>query len=157
MSVVLTPTGPIPAWASRCKGSVKARSTCKPDPTLFGAFVRALGTRYPTVKAWSIWNEPNLRSWLSAAVRGLRPPGDPALGLHVPPLATSAIAGLRATGHRATDQIWLGETAPLGDDPSGCSAQRKLRAPRGAPRASPRPRRRRSCAACSACPRPAAR
>ena len=32
---------------------------------LFGAFVRALGTRYPTVKLWSIWNEPNLRSWLS--------------------------------------------------------------------------------------------
>ena len=44
-------------------------------------------------------------------------------------LATSAIAGLRATGHRA-DQIWLGETAPLGDDPSGCSAQRSLRVPK---------------------------
>ena len=45
-------------------------------------------------------------------------------------LATSAIAGLRATGHTTkTDQIWIGETAPLGDDPSGCSAQRKLRAP----------------------------
>ena len=36
--------------------------TCKPDSKLFGAFVRALGTRYPTVKKWSIWNEPNLRS-----------------------------------------------------------------------------------------------
>src|SRR3954449_8532268 len=41
MQVLLTPTGPIPAWASRCKGSTKARSVCKPDPQLFGAFVRA--------------------------------------------------------------------------------------------------------------------
>ena len=27
--------------------------------------MRALGKRYSTVKLWSIWNEPNLRSWLS--------------------------------------------------------------------------------------------
>src|SRR3954454_22018977 len=44
-------------------------------------------------------------------------------------LATSAIDGLRTAGHRP-DQIWLGETAPLGDDPSGCSAQRSLRVPK---------------------------
>ena len=53
------------ADGSRCGGSVASRRVCKPDPQLFGAFVRALGTRYPTVKLWSIWNEPNLRSWLS--------------------------------------------------------------------------------------------
>src|SRR3954471_1150201 len=64
LEVLLTATGPIPAWASRCKGSVAHRRTCKPDPKLFGAFVRALGTRYPTVRKWSLWNEPNLRSWL---------------------------------------------------------------------------------------------
>ena len=64
MQVLLTPTGPIPAWASRCGGSLAVKRVCKPDPQLFGSFVRALGTRYPTVKLWSIWNEPNLRSWL---------------------------------------------------------------------------------------------
>src|SRR6185436_14978747 len=64
MQVLLTPTGPIPAWASRCKGSLAIKRVCKPNPQLFGQFVRALGKRYPTVKLWSIWNEPNLRSWL---------------------------------------------------------------------------------------------
>ena len=64
MQVLLTPTGPIPAWASRCRGSLAIKRVCKPNPQLFGQFVRALGKRYPTVKLWSIWNEPNLRSWL---------------------------------------------------------------------------------------------
>ena len=38
MTVLLTPTAPIPAWASRCKGSTKVRSTCKPNPAAFGQF-----------------------------------------------------------------------------------------------------------------------
>src|SRR5689334_1488200 len=132
MQVLLTPTGPIPAWASRCKGSVAARKVCKPDPKLFGDFVRALGTKYPTVKYWSIWNEPNLGSWLKPqyeVVGGVAVQKSASLYRS---LAKSAISSLRATGHKTTtDQIWLGETAPLGDDPSGCSAQRKLRAPKG--------------------------
>src|SRR3954464_15083102 len=37
MEVLLTATGPIPAWASKCKGSVATRRTCKPDAKLFGA------------------------------------------------------------------------------------------------------------------------
>src|SRR3954462_9450863 len=49
LRVMLTPTGPIPAWASRCGGSVGARKVCKPSPTEFGRFVRALGKRYPQV------------------------------------------------------------------------------------------------------------
>src|SRR4051794_25371321 len=129
MEVLLTATGPIPAWASKCKGSVANRRTCKPDPKLFGAFVRALGTRYPTVRKWSLWNEPNLRSWLSPQYEVKGGQAVQASASRYRRLAASGIAGLRATGHRA-DQIWLGETAPLGDDPSGCSAQRSLRVPK---------------------------
>ncbi len=128
MQVLLTPTGPIPAWASRCRGSLAIKRVCKPNPQLFGQFVRALGTRYPTVKLWSIWNEPNLRSWL-------RPQYEKSGSVAVQKsaslyraLSASAIAGLRGAGHRDA-QIWLGETAPLGDDPSGCSSQRRLRVP----------------------------
>jgi hypothetical protein len=112
MQVLLTATGPIPAWASRCGGSVKNRRTCKPDPQQFGAFVRALGARYPTVKMWSIWNEPNLRSWLTPQYSGTTLQSAALYRA----LATSAIAGLRGTGHRA-DQILLGETAPIGQRP----------------------------------------
>jgi hypothetical protein len=129
MQVLLTPTGPIPAWASRCGGSLKNRRVCKPDPQLFGAFVRALGARYSTVKLWSIWNEPNLRSWLSPQYEVVGSQAVQRSANLYRALATSAIAGLRGTGHRDA-QIWLGETAPLGDDPSGCSAQRSLRVPR---------------------------
>jgi hypothetical protein len=130
MSVLLTPTGPIPAWASGCKGSTKVRSTCKPNASAFGQFVRALGSRYPTVKAWSIWNEPNLRAWLTPQYEVKGGQAVQTSALMYRRLASSAISALKATGHTtATDQIWIGETAPLGDDPSGCSAQRKLRAP----------------------------
>jgi hypothetical protein len=129
LEVLLTPTGPIPAWASGCKGSVATLRTCKPDARLFGAFVRALGTRYPTVGKWSIWNEPNLRSWLTPQYQSKGGHAVQTSAYQYRRLAGSAIAGLRATGHRA-DQIWLGETAPLGDDPSGCSAQRSLRVPK---------------------------
>ncbi len=129
MQVLLTPTGPIPAWASRCGGSVNTRRVCKPDPRLFGAFVRALGTRYPSVKMWSIWNEPNLRAWLTPQYEIVGSQAVQRSANLYRALATSAIAGLRATGHRG-DQILLGETAPLGDDPSGCSAQRSLRVPK---------------------------
>ena len=129
MSVLLTPTGPIPAWASRCKGSAKARSTCKPDPAAFGAFVRALGSRYPTVKAWSIWNEPNLGSWLSPQYAAVGSKAVLQSAKVYRALAVSAIAGLRATGHTAaTDQILLGETAPVGDNPSTCSLERSSKA-----------------------------
>src|SRR3954464_3112153 len=49
LKVLLTPTGPGPAWASRCGGSVAKRHTCKPSPKQFSRFVRALGTRYKSV------------------------------------------------------------------------------------------------------------
>ena len=128
MQVLLTPTGPIPSWASRCGGSLAVRRVCKPDPQLFGAFVRLLGTRYPTVKLWSIWNEPNLRSWLRPQYEVSGSQAKQTSASLYRALASSAIAALRGTGHRDA-QIWLGETAPLGDDPSGCSAQRRLRVP----------------------------
>ncbi len=128
MQPLLTPTGPIPAWASRCKGSVKARSTCKPNPQLYGAFVRALGKRYPTVTMWSIWNEPNLRAWLAPQYEKSGSSGLLTSASSYRALAASAIAGLRGTGHR-NQTILLGETAPLGDDPSGCSTQRAARVP----------------------------
>jgi hypothetical protein len=112
LQVLLTATGPIPAWASRCGGSVATRRTCKPDPTLFGQFVRALGKRYPTVKLWSIWNEPNLRSWLTPQYSGTTLQS----AALYRSLAVSAIAGLRGTGHRS-DTILLGETAPIGSTP----------------------------------------
>jgi hypothetical protein len=128
LSVILTPTSPIPAWPSQCSGSVAKRQSCKPDPALFGGFLRALGIRYsggyadenegggtlPRVSRWGLWNEPDVGRWLTPQFvrRGGRLiPASPA---RYRQLATAAIEGLRATGH-ATDQIMLGETAPIGN------------------------------------------
>jgi hypothetical protein len=128
LGLILTPTSPIPAWASQCGGSVSSRQSCKPDPAEFGGFVRALGTRYsgsyadendgggvlPRVSRWGLWNEPNVGRWLTPQFvrRGGRlVPASPA---RYRQLAVAAIAGLRATGHGA-DQILLGETAPIGN------------------------------------------
>ena len=78
MDVLLSPSSPMPAWASTCHASLKVRKVCRPNPTQFKRFVQALGTRYsgsyadenegggvlPRVARWSIWNEPNQGGWL---------------------------------------------------------------------------------------------
>jgi hypothetical protein len=117
LQVLLTPTGPGPKWASRCAHKT---STCKPSSTEFGRFVRALGKRYRSVKLWSIWNEPNLKAWLSPqyTARGSHPVLESAVLYRS--LARSAIAALRATGHKR-HTILLGETAPVGLDPAVCN------------------------------------
>ena len=41
--VLLSPSTPIPTWASGCDGPASRRRVCRPDPAEYGAFVRALG------------------------------------------------------------------------------------------------------------------
>jgi hypothetical protein len=138
LSVLLSPTSPIPAWASECRGTPAQRRSCKPDVKKFAAFVRALGTRYsgtypdenqgggvlPRIDRWSIWNEPNQPGWLSPqyAARG---GGKIAYAARrYRELAAAAISALHSTGH-GSDQILLGETAPIGRR-SGSLARRPI-------------------------------
>ena len=73
---ILSPSTPMPAWASRCKRG--RRATCKPSPRRTARFVSALGRRYSgsyrtrTRAAgscrgarWSLLNEPNQPGWLT--------------------------------------------------------------------------------------------
>ena len=60
LQVIMSPVL-APHWADTCKGNAHH---CSPRPKDFGQFVTALGRRYPTVHRWSIWNEPNISSWL---------------------------------------------------------------------------------------------
>ena len=84
MQVLLTPTGPIPAWASRCGGSLANRRVCKPDPQLFGAFVRALGTRYTDRQDVVDLERAEPALVAEPAVRGRRLAGRAALGQPLP-------------------------------------------------------------------------
>lgn len=128
IQVLLSPSGPAPEWALRCHA--RPKGVCRPKPRLYGQFVSALAQRYsgsypdgsggtlPRVSRWSIWNEPNLKSWLSPQIRVVRRRIVPVAAATYRDLVYAATGALRAGGHGG-DQILLGETAPLG---SGSSA-----------------------------------
>jgi hypothetical protein len=77
--------GHAPAWATRRGGRP---GTNRPSAKEFRLFAQAAGQHYPEVDIWSIWNEPNLYSWLSPQ----RSKGTP--------LSPSIYRGLYMAGHR---------------------------------------------------------
>jgi hypothetical protein len=122
MNVLLTPTSPVPDWATpNGRGGLYA-----PAPGLFGQFVEALGKRYdgtcvppkcdpgatgiplPRVNQWSVWNEPDLRTFLRPQ-RTLE--GKTVSGNIYRHLFLAAQDGLAASGHKQ-DTLLMGETAP---------------------------------------------
>jgi hypothetical protein len=104
-----------PDWATAKRG--RYRGTYRPSARELGLFARAAGERYsgsygglPRVDLWSIWNEPNLFSWLAPQRRRDGTPVSPTIYRK---LYLAAHEGLRASGH-AGDTILLGELMPLG-------------------------------------------
>jgi hypothetical protein len=96
----LTIAGPAPAWATRDHkvGNIA------PDPNKYGAFVRTVVTHFKgKVDRYSIWNEPNWKSWLG-------PQKD----------AARLYRGLYGAGYRAVKsvdpdaKVLMGELAPTG-------------------------------------------
>ena len=128
-TVVLTPTGPFPKWASR-----SGRSNLKyPKPRLFRDWIYSLARRYsgnfevygrnlPNVGRWAIWNEPNLHTFLKPQFKNGKP-YSPKLYRR---LFLAAQAGLRASGSGG-DQVLIGETAttqrPRRDQPGPVPAR----------------------------------
>lgn len=111
LHVLLTPTGPGPLWASPCRrGTVADRQACRPAPADFERLVATLGRRYPQVRSWAVWNEPNNSRWLTPQFTSEERPASPA---HYRRLVAAAARALRATGHGG-DELLAGETAPLG-------------------------------------------
>jgi hypothetical protein len=103
-----------PDWAVAKGGRRKGIN--KPNAKELGLFAQAVGTRYsgsyngiPRVDLWSIWNEPNLYSWLSPQ-RSNGAPASPSIYRN---LYLAAHRGLEDTGH-GSDTILLGELMPLG-------------------------------------------
>jgi len=127
LSLLLSPSTPMPGWASRCAGSAALRRLCAPDARRYGAFLRALGRRYsgayadgnqgggvlPRVRRWSFGNEPNQATWLLPQLARRRGSVYPAAAVSYRAMVRAGIAALRATGHRS-DALLLGETSPIG-------------------------------------------
>jgi hypothetical protein len=138
MRVLLTPSAPIPDWASASGSSRLAY----PKPAEYRSFVAALGRRYsgdfrpgggggdggsscqtgsvlpcpgrataalPRVTFWAAWSEPNQDIFLRPQYRHGRP-FSPHLYRR---LFLAAQAGLAASGH-GKDALLIGETAPSG-------------------------------------------
>ena len=126
MGVLISVAGPVPNWASRCGRNVNL--ACRPDPGKYRQFVTAVGRRYsgswvdedqeqtplPRVSRWSVWNEPNLGAWLYPQTKALGHGRRLAVGAaYYRRLVYAAVAGLAASGH-GSDQLLVGETAPIG-------------------------------------------
>jgi hypothetical protein len=138
----LTIGGPPPLWAAG-PGSPPGgpHPEWKPSAPEYGAFMRAVATRYsghyksagsssplPRVSFWAIWNEPNYGP-------DLAPQAIDHSTVEVSPrlyrgLLDAGWAALQSTGHSG-DTILLGETAPrgltTGDNPGNFSGMVPLR------------------------------
>ena len=94
-----------PRWATGSKGR---KGTYRPNAKEFGLFAEAAGRQFPQVDIWSIWNEPNLYSWLSPPRRK----GVPVSPSIYRKLYLAGHRGLMASGN--DDTILLGELMPRG-------------------------------------------
>jgi hypothetical protein len=102
--------GHAPKWATNGPGR---SGVSRPSANEFALFAEAVGRQFPSVQIWSIWNEPNLSSWLSPQ-RKQGVPQSPSIyrGLYL-----AGHAGLRASGHGG-DRILIGELMPRGGNSS---------------------------------------
>jgi hypothetical protein len=121
LSVFLMVRGGAPDWASAKSPSNVAPGVQKPDAAEFKQFAQAVGTRYsgsynglPRVSVWSVWNEPNLASWLGPQYKGSQPESPRVYR----DLLYAARDGLAASGH-ADDQLLIGELLPFARGSTG--------------------------------------
>ena len=87
-----------PAWANGGRGA----NVPPASAAMFANFARAAAERFPWVRRWIVWNEPNQRRWLSP----------PSPILYVTRLLNPAASAIKAVIPRAS--IAGGATAPRG-------------------------------------------
>jgi hypothetical protein len=92
-----------PEWATPGKSAIRS-----PNPAEFGKFAEAVGKRYPSVHLFSVWNEPNLVSWLSPQYSG-KVPASPRIYRG---LLNAVYGGMQRSGH-GSDQLLVGELLPF--------------------------------------------
>jgi hypothetical protein len=120
-------TGGAPRWANGPGMPAGVHAQWKPNAVQFGAFAKALGTRYsghykprgqtplPRISFWAIWNEPNYGFDLAPQTSNQ---DSIEVGASIyRSLLDHAWAGLAQSGHTPrNDTILIGETAPRGLD-----------------------------------------
>ena len=101
LKVELTLAGPVPRWAAGNR-SKKQFPIVKPSASKFGAFARAAAQHFDgRVTRYTIWNEPNLKPWISPQRQA------PRIYRNLYASAYRAIKGVDSS-----NQVLIGETAP---------------------------------------------
>lgn len=104
--VLISPSSPVPKWAT----AAKADHVTRPSAAEFELFTTAAARRFGSSQVlWSIWNEPNLPRFLKPQlVRG-----KPAAGRIYRELFLAGQRGIKAGGQTSAP-ILFGETSPVG-------------------------------------------
>lgn len=106
---ILTPVF-APRWAEGPGRPSSGRAGAwRPDPTALAAFARAATLRYPTVRYWQAWNEPNLDTYLSPQWVS----GRAAAPAHYRRMLNAFYAAVKSVD--PADVVITAGTAPFGD------------------------------------------
>jgi hypothetical protein len=99
-----------PDWAQR--GTPDGRGTRDPSPKKLKQFTRAALAKFPNVKYWGVWNEPNYRTFLSPQYRHGK--------LVSPGMYRTLLNTAAEPIHKQGKFVVAGETAPFSHwDPKG--------------------------------------
>jgi hypothetical protein len=114
IGVMLTITGPGPLWSS---GDPRKREPrYKPNPSEYGAFARAVATRYKAqVDRYLLWNEPNQKGWLQPQWQKQGRTWVPVSPHTYRALVRAAEPAVHAADPGA--EVVIGELAPVGNRP----------------------------------------
>ncbi len=106
MQVWLTLTAPAPRWAVKREGG-NYIGNYLPNVDDYADFVRAVGKRYPHVKIFSFWNEPNIRRFIDPQTQS----GVVKSAVHYRKMYAAAYESMRRTGH-SKHTLLFGELMP---------------------------------------------
>jgi hypothetical protein len=115
IQVLMSPAGPIPDWATECR-KPGTFNVCSPKASEYQLFMTAVAKRYsgrykdenqgngtlPKVDRLSVWNEPNLRSWIDPTKNAAAKYRE---------LIYAGEKGISKGKYRG--KLYIGETAPL--------------------------------------------
>jgi hypothetical protein len=116
--LMFTVTGPGPHWASEQPGRCKRDAICKwkPDPGAFGEFTAAVAKRYRgSVEWYSLYNEPNIDSWLTPEAKRTRYGKVDIGGIYYRRLWRAGYKAIAEHDPARRNRVLFGEVAAIGD------------------------------------------
>jgi hypothetical protein len=116
IKLMFTVSGPGPHWMSEqpshCRGSKPC--TWRPRASEFGQFAAAVAKRYHGVVDWySIYNEPNLKEWVTPEVTGTRYGRVETAAVYYRKLWTAAYKAIRTYDPARRNRVLFGEVASI--------------------------------------------